>query len=568
VMHIPQGMAYGMLAGVEPVVGIYTAFSPVLIYTILGTMPHVSMGTFAVVSILVSKPVLRLGGDPEDIDGEEVVVGGEENFTRLQVATAVTLGVGIIQTCLGLFRLGSFSILLTDCLVSAFSVGASFHVFTSQLKHLLGISIPTISGPGRLIFTYNALGLHLVDVNLVSLAISVVSILLLVLSDQAVAPRLKGICNFPLPSQLIVVSLATLLSHSLQLSEVHNVRTIGDIGDIPTGLPYPTSPPLSMLSQVLPECLPIAVVAFSIGQGLGNLFGSKHGYKVPPNQELLAQGVSNLLGSFMSCLPMSGSLSRSLVQESSGCKSLLTGLTSAIFLLGVLLFLGPIFQPLPICVLAAIIVSSLTGMFKKLTDLTKYWEKGSGDGLLWLFTFLTTVFVDVDLGLVVGIVLSLLLTLARGFSPSVIYQRSSNVLYVKGPLNYLTLGFTKLLVEARLRHICKSFTGQRNTSVKLEEGEGEGEVPRSEDELLAEEEEREALVLDLSGLTHLDKDGAGLVSWLEVYLKENSGPQLGAIVLSSSMQPLLSSSSLPLFTSLQRARMGLEQKQVGRQQVL
>ena len=91
-------------------------------------------------------------------------------------------------------------------------------------------------------------------------------------------------------------------------------------------------------------------------------------------------------------------------------------------------------------------------------------------------------------------------------------------------------------------------------------------MPRSEDELLAEEEEREALVLDLSGLTHLDKDGAGIVSWLEAYLKENSGPQLDAIVLTSSMQPLLSSSSLPLFTSLQRARMGLEQKQVGRQQ--
>merc|ERR1719430_1544286 len=519
-------------------------------------MPHVSMGTFAVVSILVSKPVLRLGGDPEDIDGEEEVVEGGENFTRVQVATAVTLGVGIIQTCLGLFRLGSFSILLTDCLVSAFSVGASFHVFTSQLKHLLGISLPTISGPGRLVLTYQALGQHLIDANMVSLTISFVSILLLLLSDMAVAPRLKGICDFSLPSQLLVVTLATSLSRPLQLAEVHKVRTIQDIGDIPTGLPAPTPPTFSLLSQVLPECLPIAIVAFSIGQGLGNLFGSKHGYKVPPNQELLAQGVSNLVGSFMSCLPMSGSLSRSLVQESSGCKSLLTGLTSAIFLLGVLLSLGPIFQPLPICVLAAIIVSSLTGMFIKLTDLTKYWERGSGDGLLWLFTFLTTVFVDVDLGLVVGIVLSLLLTLARGFSPSVIYQRSSNVLYVKGPLNYLTLGFTKLLVEARLRHICKSFTGQRNTSVKLEEGEGEGEVPRSEDELLAEEEEREALVLDLSGLTHLDKDGAGLVSWLEVYLKENSGPQLGAIVLPSSMQPLLSSSSLPLFTSFQRARMG------------
>jgi len=464
--------------------------------------------------------------------------------------------------------LGSFSVLLTDCLVSAFSVGASFHVFTSQLKHLVGISLPTISGPGRLVLTYQAFGNHFGDLNLVSSAISLVSIVLLLLSDMAVAPRLKETCDFPLPSQLLVVALATSLSLPFQLAEVHKVRTIQDIGEIPKGLPPPTLPPFSLLGEVLPDCLPIAIVAFSIGQGLGNLFGSKHGYKVPPNQELMAQGVSNLMGSFMSCLPMSGSLSRSLVQERSGCRSQLTGLTSAMLLLGVLLLLGPLFQPLPICVLAAIIVTSLTGMFKKLSDLTKYWERGTGDGMLWLITFLTTVFGDVDLGLMVGIAASLVLALTRGSTPTVTFHRPESTLHVKGPLNYLTLGLAKLLVEAKLRHICKGFVGQRNTSVKLEEGEGE--IPRSEDELLEDEEEgRETLLLDLTGLTHLDQEGAGLIPWLEIYLKENCGPPLGAVVAPAKMQSLIPSpSSILLYTSLERARVMRKQRKAEMRQVL
>ena len=219
--------------------------------------------------------------------------------------------------------------------------------------------------------------------------------------------------------------------------------------------------------------------------------------------------------------------------------------------------------------LAAIIVSSLTGMFKKLSDLTKYWERGTGDGMLWLITFLTTVFGDVDLGLMVGIAASLLLTLTRGSTPTVIFHRPGCTLHVRGPLNYLTIGLAKLLVEAKLRHICKGFVGQRNTSVKLEEGEGE--MPRSEDELLDGEElsqDRNTLLLDLTGLTHLDKEGAGLISWLEVYLKENCGPLLGAVVAPASMQSLLPASSILLFTSLDRARVALKQRKAVMRQVI
>ena len=145
IMHIPQGMAYGMLAGVDPVIGIYTAFFPVLLYVCMGNMPHVSMGTFAVVSILVSKPVLRLSeaGD----DGEAPV------YTSLEVATAVAFCVGLIQTVLGLIRMGSLTVVITDVIVSSFTIGASFHVLTSQVKHVLGLNIPTVSGVGRIITT-------------------------------------------------------------------------------------------------------------------------------------------------------------------------------------------------------------------------------------------------------------------------------------------------------------------------------------------------------------------------------------------------------------------------------
>ena len=172
----------------------------------------------------------------------------------------------------------------------------------------------------------------------------------------------------------MLVVIFTIMSGYLQLSEEYQVRTIQDIGDIPTGLPYPMLPNTELLPQVFADSIPVSIVAFVIGQGLGSLFGDKYGYKVPPNQEMIAQGASNILGSFFSCLPMSGSLSRSLVQEASGCKTQLTSLISAMLLLSVLLFLGPYFQPLPVCVLAAIILASLTGIMKKVADIHKFWS--------------------------------------------------------------------------------------------------------------------------------------------------------------------------------------------------
>ena len=217
------------------------------------------------------------------------------------------------------------------------------------------------------------------ETNLITLAISCACITFLVFSDTILSVKAKKYCSFPLPTQLVLMAVLTSLSYFLGLSSEFGVRTIRDIGEIPTGadsyftadsynllpgLPQPTVSQLRLVPQVLGPSVPIAVVSIVISLGLGSMFGSKHGYKVPPNPECIAQGVSNVVGSFLLCLPMSASLSRSLVQERSGCKSLLTSLTSSLALIAVILSLGPMFEPLPVCVLASIILSSLSGMFR------------------------------------------------------------------------------------------------------------------------------------------------------------------------------------------------------------
>jgi len=543
IMHIPQGMAYAMLAGVDPVIGIYTAFFPVLLYVFMGNMPHVSMGTFAVVSILVSKPVIKLGY--AGIEEEDAL------YTPLEVATAVTFSVGIIQTILGFVRMGSLTVVITDVIVSSFTVGASIHVLTSQVNHVLGLKVPTVAGVGRIVLTYFHIGEQLTEINLITLFISLVCLVLLVLVEKVVAPKMKNMCRFPLPSQLVLVVIFTIVSSYFQLSEEYNVRTIKDIGDIPTGLPYPILPNMSLLPKVFADSVPVAIVAFVIGQGLGSLFGAKYGYTVPPNQEMIAQGASNILGSFFSCLPMAGSLSRSLVQEASGCKTQLTSLISALLLLSVLLFLGPHFQPLPVCVLASIILASLSGIIKKVADIHKFWSRSHLDGLVWVVTFFSTVFLDVDIGLIMGVASNLGILLVRANIPIVVVMEKDEesqewldrarykvdkkdddlVVMIRGPLNFLTLGLVKTLIDHEIGRDAKGDTmktieGKKSniSIVKVDALAEKCEYGTNEESC----ERTQLIILDLSSVTNLDSKGCTLVPWMEDMVKKRG--MLGLVV--------------------------------------
>jgi len=532
VMHIPQGMAYGLLAGVDPVVGIYTAFFPVLVYVLLGTMPHVSMGSFAVVSILVSKTVSEWGVDPPatgDIP--------EGQYSKIQVLAAVTFCIGLIQLLAGMCRLGFMSVLLTDTLVSAFTVGASLHVLTSQIKHILGLSIARQTGAGKLVLTYVELGQSVKSTNLVTLAISLTVIGASLIADRIIGPKLKTKCRFPLPTQLALIIVFTTLSEFLGFQQNYHVRTISDIGDIPVGLPSAVYPTIELIPKVFVDCIVPGVVSFVVGLGLGKMFGQKHGYEIDSNQELIAQGASNLVGSLFSCIPMAGSLSRSVVQEASGCRTLLTSLTSALLLLSVMLYLGPFFLPLPVSVLAAIIIASLYSIFLKISDVGKYWEVNVYEGCIWLITFCATVFIDVDYGLIIGVIATLVLTVVQGMSPGVrVLEQTlaeedsavwldnqlfktraggTKVVQISGPLHFMVLDS----VRSRLS---KELGAGPGNQYKMSGGGGGGGVD---------------LILDLSGVSYLDYSAAGLVKWLEGALKREEG-RLGLVATPRQVETL------------------------------
>ena len=208
------------------------------------------MGTFAVMSILVSKPVHNFA------HANITAVTSADPTTEpspLGVLSAVCLVVGFLQVFMGFVRLGTFvGILLTDTLISAFTVGASFHVLTSQLKHVLGVQLVQHMGAGRLVLTYVSLAEQLGATNHVTTLLSLACLIFLLVMDKVVSVRVKKWCRFPLPTQLFLVVVTTALTAPLGLSADHGVRTIQDIGAIPEGMPTPAVPPLQLIPQVMP----------------------------------------------------------------------------------------------------------------------------------------------------------------------------------------------------------------------------------------------------------------------------------------------------------------------------
>ncbi|XP_076650373.1 prestin isoform X1 [Halictus rubicundus] len=420
IMHIPQGMAYALLANVPAIVGIYMAFFPVLVYFFFGTSRHVSMGTFAVVSLMTGKTVMTYS-KPHDIisaNGTELLAThpGDVSyaFTPMQVATAVTLMVGIYQITMYIFHLGIISTLLSEPLVNSFTTGAAVYVLVSQFKDLLGIKIPKHKGYFKLLLTLISIFKEIKNTNLSAVMMSLITIIILVCNNEFLKPWANKKCSFPIPIELIAVVSGTLISKYFCLFEKYNIQ---DVGNIPLGLPAPEVPTFELLHLVAIDCIAITMVSYTITISMALIFAQKLNYKINSNQELLAMGLSNIFGSFFSCMPVSASLSRSLIQQTVGGRTQIASIVSCLILLIILLWIGPFFEPLPRCVLASIIVVALKGMFQQASQLAKFWKLNKCDATIWIVTFLMVVIVNIDIGLLFGIMMSLGIILLQSVRP-------------------------------------------------------------------------------------------------------------------------------------------------------
>uniref|UniRef100_A0A9J8B117 Solute carrier family 26 member 6, like 2 n=1 Tax=Cyprinus carpio carpio TaxID=630221 RepID=A0A9J8B117_CYPCA len=417
IMHLPQGMAYALLASVPPVFGLYTSFYPVLVYFIFGTSRHVSIGTFAVISIMIGSVSERLAPDDHFLTNgtnESVVMDMEaRDVQRVKVAAATTLLCGIFQVLLGLVRFGFVVTYLSEPLVRGYTTGAATHVITSQLKYMFGVSPRRFSGPLQLLYTLVELGRLLPQTHIATLLISLVALTALIIVKEINSCYSRRLL-LPVPIELMVIIAGTLVSHYADLRAVNGVDVVGEI---PSGLVPPRVPEVGFFSSVVGDAFAVAVVGYAINISLGKTFALKHGYKVDSNQELVALGLSNTIGGFFQCYSVTSSMSRSLVQESTGGKTQVAGMISAVIVFITVLKLGPLFEQLPTAVLSSIVFVNLKGMFMQCQDIPALWRSSRVDLLVWLVTFLCTVLLNLDLGLAASITFTLLTVICRTQRP-------------------------------------------------------------------------------------------------------------------------------------------------------
>ncbi|XP_053226892.1 solute carrier family 26 member 10-like [Podarcis raffonei] len=409
IVHIPQGMAFALLTSVAPVYGLYTSFFPALLYMLFGTGRHVSTGTFAVVSLMTGSVVERLVPEPLQSNGTIPAEAALLEAQRIGVAAAMAFLVGLLMTGMFTLHLGFLSTYLSEPVVKAFTCGAALHVVVSQLQSLLGLPLPRPAGCFAIFKTLASVVEALPLTNTAELLISGFCLAVLV-PIKEINNRYRSRLWVPIPGEIIMVLLATGICFASSLNTHYKVQVVGHL---PAGFPQPQLPALHLLPQVLGDTVALTFVAYAISVSLAMIYAEKHHYVIDPNQELLAHGLSNLVSSLFTCFPSSATLATTNILESAGGRTQLSGLFTSAVVLVVLLWIGPLFYYLPKAVLACINVTSLRQMFLQFQDLPELWRISPIDFTLWVVTWLSVVVLNVDLGLAVGVVFSMMTVVCR-----------------------------------------------------------------------------------------------------------------------------------------------------------
>jgi len=389
IVLVPQGMAYAMIAGLPPVHGLYASLFPVLVYALLGTSRKIAVGPVAMDSLLVA---VGLG---------TLAITGVENYIKMVVVLA--LMVGVIQFLLGVLRMGFLVNFLSKPVISGFTSAAAIIIVFSQMKHLLGISVV---GSNRIYKTVINIFYKLGEINYVDFSIGLVGIALL-LGFKKWAKNIPGI--------LIIVVLGIVAVYFFQL-ETYGIKLVGNV---PSGLPSFIMPTLNIedIKQLAPIAIALALVGYLEAISIGKAIEDKTGEDtIKANQELIALGSSNIVGSFFQGYPVTASFSRSAISFDAGTKTNLSAVFSVILVVLTLLFLTPLFKFLPNAILASIIMVSVV----KLIDIKyfKYlWSNRKDEFFVMLVTFLITLFIGITQGILIGVLCSLLLMVYRTSKP-------------------------------------------------------------------------------------------------------------------------------------------------------
>ncbi|MBM7603896.1 SulP family sulfate permease [Metabacillus crassostreae] len=391
IMLIPQGMAYAMVAGLPAVMGLYAATVPLFIYAIFASSKHLSIGPTAITSLLVFSGV------------STIEAPGAESYISLVLLLA--LMVGMIQLLLGLSKLGFIVKFIPHSVMNGYTSAAAITIGLSQIKHVFGIEIG------------NHLQIHLIlieiiqeikEINIITFVIGVISIISLVVMKKA-APKL--------PSALLIVIISIAFVSSLNLDQ----NGVKIVGSVPGGFPQFLFPSISteLIQLLLPMAITIALLGFMESLAIGKVVAKKEKYKINPNQELVALGLSNIIGSWFQSFPVNGSFSRTAVNHQSGGATQITSVITGFLVILTLLFFTSSFYYLPNAVLAAIILVAVYKLVD-IKELKHLFQVKRFEGWIWITTFLVTLFIGIQWGIIIGAIFTLFLLVNKSSHPSIV----------------------------------------------------------------------------------------------------------------------------------------------------
>jgi sulfate permease, SulP family len=395
VIVLPQGVAFATIAGLPPIYGLYTAIVTPIIAALFGSSKHLVSGPTTAISLLVFAAVSQLGATP-----------GTEEF--ISKALTITLLAGIFQFALGVGRMGTLINFVSHVVVVGFTAGAALLIMESQLKHFLGLTIP--SGKS-FVDTLQALGNEIHNTNLYALGVGVFTLLLAIISKRL----------FPkIPSLLVALVGGSLLAAGLGYLFGTDTIALKMVGEVPGRLPMPSVPDLSFesLTELAQSALAIALLGLIEAVAIARSISAKSQQQIDGNQEFIGQGLSNIVGSFFSCYAGSGSFTRSGLNYLAGAKTPLAAVFAAIMLLLIVLLIAPLIAYLPVAAMAGVILMVAYNLIDFRFAMTVA-RSSKRQTSVMLITFLSALLLDLESAVFIGVIFSLIFYLQRASTPNV-----------------------------------------------------------------------------------------------------------------------------------------------------
>ncbi|MBK6952818.1 MAG: sulfate permease [Crocinitomicaceae bacterium] len=389
VMLIPQGMAYSMIAGLPPVYGLYAALVPILIYALLGTSRQLSVGPVAMDSLFVAATV------------SVMAIPGSPHYIELAIALALMMGAA--QLLFGLIRLGFLVNFLSKPVIVGFTSAAALVILFNQFGNLLGINLIQTNQLHILLADFYE---KISSVHFFTLIFAIAGISFIMI--------LKRIQK-KIPAGLVLVFLGTLITYFFHLDQ----SGIQIVKEVPAGFPEAAVPNFSWLEfkALLPSAIALALIAFMEAYTVSKTIEEKKGVQeVDANKELIALGSANVVGSFFSAFPVTGGFSRTAVNNEAGAKTPLAGLIAAVVILLALLFLTDLFYYLPKVSLAVLILVAVIGLID-LKSPRHWWRTDTLEFLMYAVTLLATLFIGIQQGIFIGVILSLIVLVYKVSNP-------------------------------------------------------------------------------------------------------------------------------------------------------